>query len=205
MNENKNYTYPNNENYNEAAESSSFDYKMWIIRIVKSWYLFAISLVLFMSFAYLKNRSWRPTYKSSALVIIEDSKGYMGSQAMLLQGFGAEKAYRNVNNQVIMFGSHDIIERTVAKQPDLLVDYYSLGRFRQTNLYKQSPIVVQMAYVSPESYEREFIFTDLGGDEFEIKAEETHSQSEFYCKGKYGEPIENSLFFLTINKTFPTT
>lgn len=193
--------YNNPDQFSEENDGSSFDYRTWIIRILKGWYFFVISLIVCMGIAYLQNRSWKPVYKTNALVIIEDSKGYMGSQAMLLQGFGAEKAYRNVNNQVIMFGSHDIIERTVAKQPDLWVDYYSLGRFRQTNLYKQSPIVVQMAYVSPESYEREFIFTDLGGDEFEIKAEETHSQSEFYCKGKYGEPIENSLFFLTINKT----
>lgn len=193
--------YNSPDQFSEEKDSSTFDYRTWIIRILKGWYFFVISLIVCMGIAYLQNRSWKPIYKTNALVIIEDSKGYMGSQAMLLQGFGAEKAYRNVNNQVIMFGSHDIIQRTVEKQPDLLIDYYSLGRFRQTNLYKQSPIHIQTTYVSPESYEREFIFTDLGGEQFEITAEETNSQSEFYYKGTYGVPIENSLFFLTINKS----
>ena len=202
MNENKNYTYPNNDySYNEAAESSSFDYKMWIIRIVKAWYLFAISLVLFMSFAYLKNRSWRPSYKSSALVIIEDSKGYLGAQATLLQGFGAEKAYRNVNNQVIMFGSYDLVKRTIEKLPDLHVDYYTQGRFRTTNLYKQSPIKIATTYISPLAYSREFQFTDLGNNEYSITAEETKTLPEYYYKGTYGVAFENSEFFLQIDKT----
>ena len=123
MNENKNYTYPNNESYNEAAESSSFDYKMWIIRIVKSWYLFAISLVLFMSFAYLKNRSWRPSYKSSALVIIEDSKGYLGAQATLLQGFGATRRLLHTRS----FPYYKLIQ-TISNQ-DYIIICFSNGIF----------------------------------------------------------------------------
>lgn len=200
MEQPNNYTNP--DQFNEEGEGVSFDYRTWIIRILKGWYFFVISLVVCMGIAYLQNRSWKPIYKTNALVIIEDSKGYMGSQAMLLQGFGAEKAYRNVNNQVIMFGSHDIIERTIQKQQqDMLVDYYSLGRFRQTNLYKQSPIEVKTTYISPESYERQFELTDLGNDEYEIWAEETNSLSEFSCRGKYGEPLESSAFFLTIEKS----
>ena len=193
--------YKNPDQFSEESEETSFDYRTWIIRILKGWYFFVISLIVCMGIAYLQNRSWKPIYKTNALVIIEDSKGYLGSQAMLLQGFGAEKAYRNVNNQVIMFGSHDIIQRTVEKQPELLLDYYSLGRFRQTNLYKQAPIHINSTYVSPESYEREFVFTDMGDDTYEITAAETNTQSEFRCKGKYGEPLETSSFFLTIDKT----
>ena len=191
-----NYTNP--EQFSEESEGSSFDYRTWIIRILKGWYFFVISLIVCMGIAYLQNRSWKPVYKTNALVIIEDSKGYMGSQAMLLQGFGAEKAYRNVNNQVIMFGSHDIIERTIKKQPDMLVDYYTLGRFRQTSLYKQSPVVITTTYVAPLAYERKFVLTDNGDSTYTISAEETESQSEFTCQGTYGQPLETSQFFLTV-------
>lgn len=197
--EQPNYTAP--DQFNEESEGSSFDYRTWIIRILKGWYFFVISLIVCMGIAYLQNRSWKPIYKTNALVIIEDSKGYMGSQAMLLQGFGAEKAYRNVNNQVIMFGSHDIIERTVTKQPDMLIDYYTLGRFRQSSLYKQAPIAITTTYVAPMSYERKYVITDNGDDTFQITAEETDSQSEFTCQGTYGQPLETSQFFLTIQKS----
>lgn len=197
--EQPNYTAP--DQFNEESEGSSFDYRTWIIRILKGWYFFVISLIVCMGIAYLQNRSWKPIYKTNALVIIEDSKGYMGSQAMLLQGFGAEKAYRNVNNQVIMFGSHDIIERTITKQPDMLIDYYTLGRFRQSSLYKQAPIAITTTYVAPMSYERKYVITDNGDDTFQITAEETDSQSEFTCQGTYGQPLETSQFFLTIQKS----
>ena len=197
--EQPNYTSP--EQFKEESEGSSFDYRTWIIRILKGWYFFVISLVVCMGIAYLQNRSWKPMYKTNAMVIIEDGKGYIGSEAMLLQGFGVEKAYRNVNNQVIMFGSHDIIQRTVEKLPEMLIDYYTLGRFRQTNLYKQSPIAITTNRVAPMSYERAFVITDKGNNAYEIYAEETDSQSEFTCQGVYGEQLETPLFNITVNKT----
>lgn len=197
--EQPNYTSP--EQFKEESEGSSFDYRTWIIRILKGWYFFVISLIVCMGIAYLQNRSWKPMYKTNAMVIIEDGKGYIGSEAMLLQGFGVEKAYRNVNNQVIMFGSHDIIQRTVEKLPEMLIDYYTLGRFRQTNLYKQSPIAITTNRVAPMSYERAFVITDKGNNAYEIYAEETDSQSEFTCQGVYGEQLETPLFNITVNKT----
>lgn len=197
--EQPNYTSP--EQFKEESEGSSFDYRTWIIRILKGWYFFVISLIVCMGIAYLQNRSWKPMYKTNAMVIIEDGKGYIGSEAMLLQGFGVEKAYRNVNNQVIMFGSHDIIQRTVEKLPEMLIDYYTLGRFRQTNLYKQSPVAITTNRVAPMSYERSFVITDKGNNAYEIYAEETDSQSEFTCQGVYGEQLETPLFNITVNKT----
>ena len=65
----------NQENNFSDSEDTSFDVKIWIIRICKGWYFFVISLVLFMGIAYLQNRSWQPVYRSSALVIIEENKG----------------------------------------------------------------------------------------------------------------------------------
>ena len=60
-------------NFNEENESSSFDIKIWIIRILKNWYLFFISISMFLTVAYFQNKSWFPIYRSSALVIIEEA------------------------------------------------------------------------------------------------------------------------------------
>ena len=99
--------YNSPDQFSEEKDSSSFDYRTWIIRILKGWYFFVISLIVCMGIAYLQNRSWKPIYKTNALVIIEDSKGYMGSQAMLLQGFGAEKAYALDGGQTAVIVTND--------------------------------------------------------------------------------------------------
>ncbi|MBP5260425.1 MAG: polysaccharide biosynthesis tyrosine autokinase [Paludibacteraceae bacterium] len=187
--------------FSEDDSTSKVDWRAWTLRFVKSWYWFVLSLAVFMSIAYLKNRSWKPRYVSNALVIIEEGKGMLGSTSSLMQGFSVEKAYRNVNNQVIMFGSNDLIRRVIDQQPDLTVDYYTHGRFRSTNLYKQSPIRIEHEYIAPQSYNREFRLEDLGGDKFRISAEATKKLPEMSLEGVYDEEISTSHFFLKISKT----
>lgn len=186
---------------NDDDEGSNIDYFAWIIRIVKGWWLFVISLAICMSIAFLKNKQWRPTYTSSALVIIEENKGMSGSSSVLMQGFIAEHAYRNVNNQVIMFGSFDLISRVIDKQPELTTDYYTRGRFKETNLYKHAPIHIQKDFVVSTAYYREYIFEDKGDGSYTITIPETKEMPETILKGKYGEQMESSFFFLTIDKT----
>lgn len=178
-----------------------FDIMLWVLRFLKSWYLFVISLAIFLSIAYVKNRSWQPNYKSSALVIIEENKGLSGAQAALMQGFSVERGYRNVNNQVIMFGSYELISRVIAKQPELTIDYYTQGRFKSTNLYKAAPILITKTFVSPQAYEREFTIQDLGNNNFEISAPGTKQLPELKISGKYGVPIQNSSFFIQVDKS----
>ncbi len=181
---------------NDDDENTQIDYFGWAIRIVKGWWLFVISLAICMSIAFLKNKQWRPTYTSSALVIIEENKGMSGSSSVLMQGFIAEHAYRNVNNQVIMFGSFDLISRVIAKQPELTTDYYTRGRFKETNLYKHSPIHISKDFVVGSAYNREFEFEDNSDDTYKITIPETKESPEVILKGKYGEQLESCFFFL---------
>ena len=190
----------NQENNFSDSEDTSFDVKIWIIRICKGWYFFVISLVLFMGIAYLQNRSWQPVYRSSALVIIEENKGLAGAQSVM-QGFGLQKGYRNVNNQIVMFSSQDLIEKVVKRMPQLAVDYYAKGRFKTSNLYKISPIVISSLYIAPNAYEREFSIKDIGNDFYEISFEGNKETPTFSAKGRYGKQLETSMFFITINKT----
>ena len=73
---------------------------MWITRFLKRWYLFVISIAVFMTLAYLKNRSWQPFYKSNAMMIIQSGRGYSYGQNQLLGGFSLERAFSDVNNQI---------------------------------------------------------------------------------------------------------
>ena len=185
----------------QDEEGSNIDYFGWLIRIIKCWWLFVISIIICMTIAFFKNKQWQPNYKTSALVIIQENKGLVGGTSTLMQGFAAERAYRNVNNQVIMFGSFDLISRVIEKHPELTVDYYTRGRFKVNNLYKHSPIEIQKQLIVNSSYNREFEFEDAGNGEYHIIVPETKEVPEVVLTGKYGEPLETSYFFITIDAT----
>ena len=118
-----------------------------------------------------------------------------------MQGFGLQKGYRNVNNQIVMFSSQDLIEKVVKRMPQLAVDYYAKGRFKTSNLYKISPIVISSLYIAQSAYEKEFSIKDIGNDFYEISFEGNKETPTFSAKGRYGKQLETSMFFITINKT----
>lgn len=193
-----------NNNQGFSEESSGFNKAtviMWITRFLKRWYLFVISIALFMTLAYLKNRSWQPFYKSNAMMIIQSDKGYSYGQNQLLGGFNLERAFSNVNNQIVMFASHDLLMRVVESNPEFTIDYYTQGRFKRNNLYKRSPINITRNYVSGAAYGREFSIKDVDGLNYVISAEGNDRIPAFADTCKYGEPMRNSMFFVEVNKT----
>nr|MBP6231383.1 hypothetical protein [Paludibacteraceae bacterium] len=190
-------------NFNEENESSSFDIKIWIIRILKNWYLFLISISMFLTVAYFQNKSWFPIYSSSSLVIIEEASSGFSSRSnqAFMEGFSVQGGYRNVNNQIVMFSSLDLIKKVVKDLKDLHIEYYTRGRFTSTNLYKKSPVQIETLFISPNGYEQELFLEDLGNNAYQISYAGNKQIAAFTVKGEYGKQLETSLFFITISKT----
>ena len=86
-------------------ESMSFNPIEWLFTFLHYCYLFVIALVIAMGLATLKNRRWIPSYLSQGTIVIKENTGYGGSSLSLMQGFGVDAGYKNVNNQMIMLGS----------------------------------------------------------------------------------------------------
>ncbi|MGC3979297.1 MAG: hypothetical protein QM751_14375 [Paludibacteraceae bacterium] len=126
MEENQsNSQYP--QQFNE--EESNFDIKEWGLLFLRYWYLFAIFIALSLGLAYLKNRAWIASYQSTGTLMIEESQRGSGSQ-VLMQGFGVQSGFRNLENQSYILKSYDFISRVVDSMPSLKVDYFSKGRFK---------------------------------------------------------------------------
>ena len=87
-------------------DSSGIDILEWVFRILHHWYLFAIAAIIAFSLAYLKNRKVIETYLTTGTMIIQESSGGGYGSSALMQGFGMEAGYRNVNNQLIILGSY---------------------------------------------------------------------------------------------------
>ncbi len=186
--------------YSAATKTNvnNFDIVSWIFKILKYWYLFLIVFIISFGLAYLKNKAWVPVYKTTSTVLIEENNR---------QGFGNDFSYnqmnqgiRNMNNQMIMYGSYDFIRRTVARL-NLTNEVYLRHRFKDVVLYKKSPIVIESNYISDQVYGLEFEIRGIDEHSYEIIFHAEDDMPGFKIKGRYGESIQHALFFATINKT----
>jgi len=195
----ENYAEPKNNVAFE--EESSFDIMKWVILILRHWYLFIISVGVAIGWAHFSNRSWTPSYKTAAKFIIQDNARMgAGDASSVMQGFNIQNAYRNVNNQLIMFSSVDLTKKAVERMK-LDVDYYTKGRFKTDNLYKRSPIEITHDYIANEAYALEFHFKSIDDESYEISCIGDDKKTAFSASGKYGVPLRSSMFFITVEKT----
>lgn len=180
-------------------EESSFDIMEWISYFLHHWYLFVIGIILSLGLAYLENRSFLPTVQTAGTVMIEENRSVGNSSQALMQGFGIQAGYRNITNQVIMLKSYDLVSKVVDSIPFLKVDYISKGSFKTRNLYKTSPIAIQPDYVAPEAYGLLFKIKLNSNGTFTITVEDNKLFSDFRINGRYGQPLQHNLFFITVN------
>ncbi|OIP84082.1 MAG: hypothetical protein AUK44_03565 [Porphyromonadaceae bacterium CG2_30_38_12] len=181
-------------------EESSFDIMEWVNIFLHFWYLFVIFVIISLGMAYLKNRTWIPSYKSAGTMLIEEYKITNNTQAMM-QGFGVDAGYKNTRNQIIMLSSYDLIGRVVDSLPQMRVDYISKGNFKTRNLYNASPIQINPDYIAPEAFNLTFKLDLNANGTFTITVDENKQYENFKLNGNIGEPISNNLFFITINNT----
>lgn len=167
----------------------------WLIRFLHYWYLFLIAAVIAFSLAYLKNRKWIPQRLSSCTIVIKESN-QTGTQQALLQGFAVGAGYTNVNNQMIMLGSYDLVGRVVDSIPFLNVEYITQGRFKTRNLYRMTPIVVEYESVNNSFYDMLFRCTFKDDGTLIISSED--EDVKFTTTAHYGERIESPYFTATI-------
>lgn len=192
MEENKQYTQQFDDN-----DDSGFNLKEWIFLFLKYWYLFVFFALVAFGLAYLKNRTWVESFESSGTIIIDDSRSYGGN--VFMQGFGVQSGYKNLDNQVIMLTSYDLISRVVDSIPFLSTDYISKGRFKTRNLYKTSPIYITKEHVDPRAYGVLFKLELNKDGSFIISDEEGRINKNLKIKGRLGIPLQHNLFFITVN------
>ncbi|MDO9633771.1 MAG: polysaccharide biosynthesis tyrosine autokinase [Paludibacter sp.] len=179
-------------------EESTFDIMEWVTLFLGHWYLFVIALMIALTMSYLQNRKWKAEFKTTGSVIIDESRSMMNSAQVLMQGFGIQESYRNVNNQVIMIGSYDLMSRVVDSLSHMEIEYISKGKFKTRNLYDWSPIVIEKEYLSPDAYGILFKINIQGDGTVTITEEDDALSKSFKLSGKIGVPIQHQLFFITI-------
>lgn len=199
-------SYAGNTLPQNAPSEKGINYLEWGIRFLAKWYLFVICVVVTMSVGFILNRKWKPQFVSEAQVLIDDGgkMNYGGMQNFL----GSQYGNSNYNNQLIVMGSFNMINRTLQKLP-FDIDFYKKGNFKNTSLYGSEPVKINQIQIAPDAYFFEFRFTPVDNNTFEISIEdvfddrlEKFAKSFKPIKAKYGQKVECSLFAIEVEKKY---
>ena len=187
---------PQQQQGDDEDSSMNFNPVEWLFTFLHYWYLFVIALAIALGLAMLKNRRWIPTYYSQGTIVIKESGTYGGSASALMSGFGVDAGYKNVNNQMIMLGSYDLMSRVVDSLPFLNVEYITQGRFKTRQLYRQTPILVEATRIDPRAYG--LLFQVNFENDGVLRIASTSEDIPLELRTHYGEAVSSALFDITI-------
>ena len=134
----------------EDEETSGFDYKAFFIKLLMYWPWILACVAVFMIGAFFYLKTLTPLYTVSSSVLIKnESKG--GANGSNLEDLGfVSSSTQSFDNELEILRSRTLIKKVVTAL-DLYISYSVPGQFRDTELYKQSPVKV---WVTPEEAER---------------------------------------------------
>lgn len=135
----------------EDEETSGFDYKTFLVKLLMywPWITGCVLAALVGAFFYLKTQT--PLYTVSSSVLIKNENSKPGNSGASLADLGfVTSSTQNFDNELEILRSRTLLKKVVTSL-DLYIDYTLPGSFRPTELYKQSPVKV---WITPEEADR---------------------------------------------------
>ncbi len=140
---------------NEEEESSGFDLRSLITIIYLNWYWIALSMLICFFGAWIYLRYTPPTYSAGMKVLIKEPRGNdlrrrsSDNGNSVLEEMGVISNSNGFDNELEILSSTAIATRVV-RTLKLYVSYSLEGRVKAQELYKNSPIIVDIAEASLE-------------------------------------------------------
>jgi capsular exopolysaccharide synthesis family protein len=207
-------------NQQETYQEQTIEFKEVLFKFYKYYYLFIITIIISLFFAFLFNKYSKPIYESNTTVLIQDEKKHsVTNPGDFMEGFGLFAGKKNLENEIGVLQSYTLINEVVTEL-NLGTSYFIEEHFISNELYKKSPFVVIIDSLHPQSVNLEYNITILNSNEFRIKAESQNIILYNFIKNKtlqtedninidkvfrFGEKIENKnvdfKLFLTDNYT----
>lgn len=100
---------------------------------LRFWWLFVITIVIGIASVEVVQRYSLPVYRAYMTILV-DEMGESNSKSSMMEGFGLTPGMRNVDNQIAVLSSWDMINHTVS-QLDFHVSYFIEGRLKDTEMY----------------------------------------------------------------------
>ncbi|HZW77169.1 MAG TPA: polysaccharide biosynthesis tyrosine autokinase [Flavobacteriaceae bacterium] len=167
---------------------------------LRYWPWFIISAIVLMALSVIYLRYATPIYETKATILIKDEKNSALSELALFQdlGFTGSLSPSGFENEIQILKSKSLTERVV-KELHLNVSYVSEGKVRDTELYENVPIKVEI--ITPED---EIIFPatplyvlPINSKKYQLTVENVLEGAEF----SFGEVVKLPFAEITVLAT----
>jgi len=145
------------------------DVKKIVRLVLHHWFLFAISIPLFLGGVYIYHRYTLPVYKGTVTMLFKSESERMMRDINLMEGFGLSAEVRNIENQSFIIRSQKTI-REVIDRLDFRVSYFADGRFKDTELYQSAPFVIELEESHPQILGSPIYISMSGGGLINVSA-----------------------------------
>lgn len=195
----------NMENYQQPAnmpypEEESLDIKKYIFLILSRWWMFAITIFVSVTIAYLINRYSTDLYRVDCSMVLGQERSQAGGIDNIVYELTRTKNSNRkalVENEISILQSYALTRRAIELLPEFNITYMSVGRrgIAETQLYKDSPFVVvpDSNLINQPGIRVDIII--LSEDKYRI---EISTGKEFSRELKFGETFHHPLFNFTI-------
>ncbi|SIN81344.1 GumC family protein [Algoriphagus halophilus] len=167
-------------------DDSSFDLKTLFPKILKIWPIILGTVALFLGAAYYYTSTTVPTYLVSSKFFIKEQESALslfenpalGNQ----QGIG-------ITNEIIILKSRPIAEATLI-QLDFDVEYYEKGRFIKREVFRKTPIVVEVDWGFPQLVNGLVEVKWENANEYSLVFND-ENYSQYFPDGSFGVGVPN--------------
>lgn len=171
-------------------QEETIDIKKFIVRIIRNWYWFIISVTIAYAIAYIINFYTDPLYSVSGTLIINDEK--KSTAELLMNTFNTRK---NLDNEIAILKSNKMAFKAINELPDFQVSYFAIGRMRKPMLYKSAPFTV-----IPDSFSNNLKgypvnVTILSKDKYLLEIDGVY---KIYKEIRFGDTYQDSNFKFTL-------
>jgi tyrosine-protein kinase Etk/Wzc len=135
------------------------------------WKWMILSIIVFLSIAFLYLRYTIPIYSATTTIMVrDDKKGSVQSELSVFTDLRSMAGTKGtVENETEVFKSRTLIEKTI-KNLGLNITYFTEGRLKTFELYDDCPIKCNFTEVNDDFYKsyKTYIFNLLGNNKFQL-------------------------------------
>ena len=188
----------NNQNIgtNKLIETKDI---LFIWRLILKNLIVIITIPLFAYLiGYIYSYRLSNIYGAKAELMLKSNEQY-DYQDPIYKGLGAYGMYMDVQNQIRVLTSHDLIGEVIDKI-NIETSYYVVGRLKKQEVFKTLPFISTVEVLNRNIYEHPVGVKILDKNEYQITYE-VDGRSET-IKGEFGQTLETPDFYLTLEKNY---
>jgi len=189
-------------NNNNNINRSDTKLKDLLVKYLVYWKWIALSLIICVSIAYVKLRYIQNVYNVYAKVLVKDDEKKDGvlSELSKMQDNGEETRPSVLNNTIEIFKSRSLMRR-VAEDLKLNVEYFTVKRTNDFELYPDVPITINFLNGNASIYDVGacLYFKMLSSSKFSMSNDPKTFTSEY----NFGEKIKSPIGTIVITPVTP--